>query len=102
MGKPEPENTASPKQDSGLAFSHQQNGYFWAVSRAMVESECIMPALSDMVGDIAAEVSAPEVVPFFSQPASARTAAISSIVFIVTPSGVGGTYGLRISSKWPR
>jgi len=64
-------------------------GYFAVVSLAMVESEWVMPMLSDIPGAIAA-VSAPEVVPFFSQPASARTAAISSIVFIVIPSGVGG------------
>jgi hypothetical protein len=56
--------------------------YFAVVSLAMVESECIIPMLSDIPGAIA-EVSAPEAVPFFSQLASARTAAISRIVFIV-------------------
>jgi hypothetical protein len=62
------------------------------VSRAIVESECVIPMLSDIPGAMA-EVSAPDVVPLFSQPASANTAAISRIVFIVTPSGLGWLFG---------
>src|SRR4051812_36949434 len=68
----------------------------------MVESEWVMPPMpvSEVAGAMA-DVSAPDVVPFFSQPARARTAASTRIVFIVTPSGVGGTFRLTASSERP-
>jgi hypothetical protein len=57
------------------------------VSRVIVESECVMLEVSAMDGAMP-DVSAPDVVPFFSpQPASTRTAVINRIVFIVSPSG---------------
>lgn len=64
--------------------------FFLVVSFFIAESECCMPAIpvSDTAGAIA-EVSAAGVPARFEQPASARTAVISRIVFIVTPSGVG-------------
>ncbi len=65
----------------------------------MVESECVIPALSVIPGVMTAVVSAPEVVPLFSQPASARTAAIIRIVFIVTPLGLGKH---SLLPEWPR
>ena len=76
---------SEPRAMRGARLTLNAETYFLAVSRAIVESECVMPMLSDMAGAIA-EVSAPEVVvPFFAQPASERTAAITRIVFIVTP-----------------
>lgn len=67
--------------------------YFAVVSAVMAVSECIM-----VVSDMAAVVSAPEVVLLLSpQPASRTTAVSIRIVFIVTPSGVGWQW---ISGFW--
>jgi hypothetical protein len=68
------------------------------VSRAIVESEWVMPDMpvSDMAGAMA-EVSAAGVLALFEQPASTRTAVISRIFFIVTPSGVGRRWIMAVA-----
>ena len=60
--------------------------YFLAVSRAMVESEWVMPLIpvSDIAGAIP-EVSAAGVAARFWQPATRSTALKARIVLIVTP-----------------
>ena len=60
--------------------------YFFAVSRAIVESEWVIPIpVSDIAGAMA-EVSAAGVSARFWQPAMRSTALKTRIVFIVTPS----------------
>ena len=73
--------------------------FFFAVSRAIVESEWVMPAMpvSDIAGAIA-DVSAAGVAARFWQPASTRTAVINRIVFIVTPSGVRRRWMQRVQA----
>ena len=79
-------NERAPSDARGPSDSETRNPYL-AVSRVIVESECIMLEVSAIAGAIP-DVSAPDVVPFLSpQPASTRTAVSNRIVFIVSPSG---------------
>jgi len=65
--------------------------YFLAVSRAIVESEWVIPPMpvSDIAGAMA-EVSAAGVAARFWQPAMRSTTLKARIVFIVAPSVVVG------------